>query len=342
MRIYEDTIHVQYSQVYVQAGSYDFSCAQAFAGQANGLCGATAGELCMQTASSDGPLHFVVEVLDDEPAIDPLYGDVVEVSFAPLTTTAALVALMGGPGGCDFELDQPCYRVRYSVKNADEALQSLMEAESEEEYDVHLDEYLLQFWPAAQASDRIIAQSSAWALARHEEVDGTAERRRAAEAAAPNPLRDAEPHARHAALVWLVQQAGARTGIADDPLFIRAIADSWDVLAEFEASGREPHDLYFISQGLPAYRRALEAALPALSRWELVDRHKVRNKGFESNPIWHRYQAWLAVDGLLCDPFTTWDEINRGAQVTVEHAKYALQEDWPGAEQHFLKLLSTR
>lgn len=339
-RVYDDTIVVDHNQAYVMAGGNWPDQEDPFAAQSNGLCGAAIkGTLWLMTASMDGPIRFVVDVLDHEPELDEGYGDIVEVSFEPQVALASMTGLMGGPGGCEFDLVEQNYRVRYSGKNLDEALRAEEEVEGDD--DSRLDEYLLQFWPAPRDSDRVIKQSSAWAQYRHDIVDGTAARREAEAAAAPNPLRDADVRTRHAALVWLVEQAGSKNGIADDPSFVGAVNDSWSVLDEFLASAREPGDWFaFVGDPSSAFNQASDRLRPA--EWRAREEvERIPRKTMESNPVWHRFQAWVAVSVLLWSPMGRWDNTNDGAEGVVWHARNALQEHWPAIELGFLERLGS-
>ncbi|MEU8777070.1 hypothetical protein [Streptomyces sp. NPDC048606] len=87
-------VRIEYGQIHVwsdpASGSPDLT--EALAGQGTGLCGAAvAGTLWLNTGLHTGRVGFVVEVLDEEPALDPVWEDVVEVSFrpGPLSTTLA-------------------------------------------------------------------------------------------------------------------------------------------------------------------------------------------------------------------------------------------------------------
>jgi hypothetical protein len=337
-RVYDDTIVVDYNQAYVMAGGDWPKPEDVFAEQSNGLCGAAIkGTLWLMTASMDGPIRFIVDVLDREPPLANDYGDIVEVSFEPLQTLAVMTGLMGGPGGCEFALPEQTYRVRYSGKNLEEALKA--EGEGNGDEDSRPDQYLLQFWPAPRDNDRILRQSSEWARYRHEIVDGTAARREAEATAAPNPLRDADARTRHAALVWLVQQAGIRMGIAQDPVFVGAVNDSWSVLDEFIASAHEPGDWFaFVEDPSSAFNQASERLRPAQWRAQEEIEH-IPRKTLESNPVWHRFQAWAAVRVLLWSPMGRWDNPNDGAEGVVWHARLALQEHWPDVELGFLQRL---
>nr|WP_206302997.1 hypothetical protein [Streptomyces sp. S10(2018)] len=158
-------VHVDYGQIYVESdpdGS-ELGLSEAFGGQSSGLCGAAVqGALWLQTGLHTGHVGFSVEVHRQAPPLDPVWEDVVEVSFRPASTGAALVE-WGGGGAWDLGLQEIDYRVRYCARGMDEARR----------HDVRMDEapqvdcYLLQFWPAEPAPDRVLKQTSTTAAYWH-------------------------------------------------------------------------------------------------------------------------------------------------------------------------------
>lgn len=123
----------------------------------NGLCGAgIPGVLELTTGTHTGYLPFRIELHGSEPAVDPRWEKVVEVSFTTSSDEAVLIGMMGG--NC-FPFPLPCgdHRVRYCVQAFGDAKHS----------DEAKDSYLLQFWPAPPAPGRILVQTSAEAAYWH-------------------------------------------------------------------------------------------------------------------------------------------------------------------------------
>ncbi|MFF7604410.1 hypothetical protein [Streptomyces parvulus] len=151
-------VPVSYGQIYVESdpdgGGPDLS--EAFGGQGSGLCGAAVpGALWLTTGLHTGSVGFTVEVHDQVPTLDPEWEEVVEVSFRPLSADASLVA-WGGDGTWALGLRETDYRVRYCARGMDEARRRDTRSAGEPE----ADRYLLQFWPAEPAPDRILRQTA--------------------------------------------------------------------------------------------------------------------------------------------------------------------------------------
>ncbi|MFJ3673246.1 hypothetical protein ACIPSE_42980 [Streptomyces sp. NPDC090106] len=149
---------MHYRQIYVESdpdmGTSGLS--EAFAGQSGGLCGAAVpGELFLVTGLHTGSVGFVVEVHDEEPALDPVWEDVVEVSFQPVSDRTHLVQ-WAGEAAWDLHLDRTDYRVRYCAQGMDEG----HELDTRVAGEPQTERYLLQFWPAPPGPDRVIRQTS--------------------------------------------------------------------------------------------------------------------------------------------------------------------------------------
>ncbi|MFJ3554002.1 hypothetical protein [Streptomyces sp. NPDC090114] len=151
-------VHVHYGQIHVESDPDGFGpgLAEAFAGQGAGLCGAAVpGALWLSTGLHTGNVGFTVEVHDQAPPLDPSWEEAVEVSFRPLSDDSSLVQ-WAGEAAWPLDLEETDYRVRYCAKG--------MEAGHREDTRLSeeppLDEYLLQFWPAPPAPDRILGQTS--------------------------------------------------------------------------------------------------------------------------------------------------------------------------------------
>ncbi|CAM5708045.1 hypothetical protein STENM36S_03370 [Streptomyces tendae] len=151
-------VHVDYGQIYVESDpdAVGPGLSEAFGGQRSGLCGAAVpGALWLRTGSHSGSVGFGVEVHDEAPRLDPEWEDVVEVSFRPASAGAALVE-WGGGAVRELGLREIDYRVRYCARGMDEAHRRDTRLDGQP----LVDRYLLQFWPAEPAPDRILKQTS--------------------------------------------------------------------------------------------------------------------------------------------------------------------------------------
>ncbi|MFF7649954.1 hypothetical protein ACFZCY_08850 [Streptomyces sp. NPDC007983] len=151
-------VHVHYSQIYVESdpGSANPDLFEAFAGQSGGLCGAAVpGVLWLTTGLHTGNVGFVVEVHDEAPPLDPVWEDVVEVSFRPVSERTSLVQ-WAAEAAWDLNLAPTDYRVRYCARGMDEG----RELDTRVAGEPPADSYLLQFWPAPPRPDRVVRQTS--------------------------------------------------------------------------------------------------------------------------------------------------------------------------------------
>ncbi|WP_405688702.1 hypothetical protein [Streptomyces sp. NBC_00057] len=151
-------VHVHYGQIYVESDpdSANPDLSEAFAGQSGGLCGAAVpGVLWLVTGLHTGSVGFIVEVHDEAPPLDPVWEDVVEVSFRPMSERTSLVQ-WAGEAAWDLDLTRTDYRVRYCARGMDEG----QELDTRVTGEPQADSYLLQFWPASPRPDRVIRQTS--------------------------------------------------------------------------------------------------------------------------------------------------------------------------------------
>ncbi|CAM5640199.1 hypothetical protein [Streptomyces purpurascens] len=154
----EGEVHVHYGQIYVESDpdGYGPGLAEAFAGQSAGLCGAAIpGSLHLSTGLHTGDVGFTVEVCEEAPPLDPVWEDVVEVSFRPVSRDSALVQ-WAGEAAWPLGLEETDYRVRYCAQGMDRA----GEKDTRMDDEPQLDRYLLQFWPAPPEPDRVLKQTS--------------------------------------------------------------------------------------------------------------------------------------------------------------------------------------
>ncbi|MCG8915635.1 hypothetical protein L6E12_07535 [Actinokineospora sp. PR83] len=181
--------HVSYSQIYVHSGDDAPEFTECLYGQRNGLCGARMpGVLFLTTGLHTGTVEFAVEVHEDEPPVGEEWEEVVEVPFRP--RGEAVLSEWGGGRVWPLHLEEIDYRVRYCGVRMEEG--NAKDVRFAEEPEV--DRYLLQFWPAPPAPDRVVRQTSAYAAYFH----------RTAREMAPPPTPE------HRAEVERVRQAEAR------------------------------------------------------------------------------------------------------------------------------------
>ncbi|GEL99296.1 hypothetical protein [Cellulomonas terrae] len=153
--LYDDLVDVDYG--FLELGP-DYARHEYFlesrGGQRNGLCGAQVpGHLTMAIGLNDGEVPVRVEVHEVVPSTDPVWEDVVEVSFAPIDAPYTLTAFQFG-----VVLDLPVpgtYRARWSASGMDAA-----HANGIPEGGSAPDRYLLQLWPAPWGPDEVVRQSS--------------------------------------------------------------------------------------------------------------------------------------------------------------------------------------
>jgi len=150
----EPRIFVTYGSASVFCGDDPFEngheADEVYAGQENGICGAAVpGLLELTVGTHTGWVPFRVELHAARPDVDDAWEEIVEVSFRP---GRADVHLLGLDGDTPHRLALPPgdYRVRYHVRGIDEADHGPENPEA----------YLLQFWPAPPAPDRIVRRTS--------------------------------------------------------------------------------------------------------------------------------------------------------------------------------------
>ena len=172
---------VDYGQIYVCSDDDGHDLQDSFAGQQAGLCGgAVPGHLFLLTGTHTGHVPIAVELHEEEPPLDAeAWEDIVEVSFRPVSDEIMLVEW--GGDGHPLDLSETSYRVRYHCRGMDEAHDTTREAG-----EPVVDEYLLRFWPAPPAADRVVKETSEaaayWhAFAREQPPGPTPEERAEAE-----------------------------------------------------------------------------------------------------------------------------------------------------------------
>lgn len=148
-------VWLSYGQITVESTSEFADLGECFAGQRNGLCGAAVeGKLLLITGLHTGTVGFTAELHDDEPPVDDTWEDVVEASYRPLVRPT--LSGLDSSDSWDLELDLVDYRVRYSAWGMDAGHQAGPPMDGEP----LVDRYLLQFWPARAAPDRVVKETS--------------------------------------------------------------------------------------------------------------------------------------------------------------------------------------
>jgi hypothetical protein len=156
---YAGTIGVWYCQAFVQSSDDVPLPEEAFAGQANGLCGAAVpGALFLTVVPNHVDVHVTVEVHDAVPPFGEEWEDIVEVSYAPATADVRLTEW----GGCGeprpLGLTPGDWRARWCAAGMDASWAGSGGGER----------YLLQFWPAPPAIDRVVRQTTKQAAYWHQ------------------------------------------------------------------------------------------------------------------------------------------------------------------------------
>lgn len=153
--VFDGTITIDYGQFYFQSSDYDGEDAfeDAFVGQSNGLCGAAKdSRLVFVTGPNVGDPPLRVERHTSEPVVDDRWEDIVEASLTlPRPTTYHVVEWMGERVGRPVPLVAGSYRFRYNASGMDEAIPGITD---------DADRYLVQFWPAPAAPDRVVTEGS--------------------------------------------------------------------------------------------------------------------------------------------------------------------------------------
>lgn len=226
--VYDGVLEVSYGQFYVESrpyGAHEEEVAHR-AGQSNGLCGgANPGFLFLTTGLHTGRVGLTVEVHEAEPPIDERWEEIVEVSFRPGSTETAVVPWGDGPL-CSLGLPIADHRVRYCARG--------MDMTSDDELSVLdggpvVDHYLLQFWPAEPAADRVVKQTTRSAAYWHDHARAlppppTPEERAEAE----RPRREAEEKIVRDA-EWRAP-AGEWVGREPSPALLEAGGDLWGLI----------------------------------------------------------------------------------------------------------------
>jgi len=154
--LFDDLMPVHYGFVNLVQGEVDDTgIGRERVGQTNGLCGARVpGQLAMVTGLHTGEVPFRVEWSPDPPPVDDVWEDIVEVPYVVAATDLSLQSFESS-----FDLTVPetgPHRARYSVAGMDAG----RDLDTTDEGESAPDQYLLQLWPAAEAPDSVVRQTS--------------------------------------------------------------------------------------------------------------------------------------------------------------------------------------
>lgn len=162
--LFDDVVIVAFHSFWIVGDDEARWDTAAHGGQSNGLCGAAEpGTLSFITGLHTGPVPVRVEAHGAEPPVEPEWQEVVEASFAA-TGSDVVTALWQGPA-YPLALEAGDHRVRYCAVGFDN--------ENDEVTDPP-ERYLVQFWPAPPAPDRVVRQTSDSAAYWHREARQTA------------------------------------------------------------------------------------------------------------------------------------------------------------------------
>jgi hypothetical protein len=167
-RLFEGTVHVVYSQVYVVAHPENLPDMDwCFEGQENGLCGASQpGVLFLITGLHTGSVAMTVDLCDSEPLMDDSWEEVVEVSFVTTSPWEPGISEWAGEGWHPLKFKRRSYRVRYCARHMESGRHKSIGSEIDESPDT----YSLTFWHARVTKDRILKQTSETARNWHDWV----------------------------------------------------------------------------------------------------------------------------------------------------------------------------
>jgi hypothetical protein len=145
--LYDELVPVAFHSFWVCRGEWS---SDGRGGQDNGLCGAAEpGVLSFTTGLHSGGVPVRLELHAQEPALDPVWEEVVEASFTPGGSEVTL-ALWDGPT-FPLAIEDGDYRVRYCGVGFDNENNGITDPP---------ERYLVQFWPCAPATDRVVRQTS--------------------------------------------------------------------------------------------------------------------------------------------------------------------------------------
>jgi hypothetical protein len=146
----------QFDLIWTLSGGFDGDFDRYFAGQVNGLVGASCSDgVYINLARRSGGSPVQIVLLDLPPSTgDAQWEDVVEVSFLlPNAHEMRWSSWAGQSGGVLNEVPSGNYRLRVSAKGRDQGRNSEFSEEM-------IDYYLIQFWPAPPLPDAVLRTDS--------------------------------------------------------------------------------------------------------------------------------------------------------------------------------------
>ena len=152
--LYSGCIDISYSSFTIEPENPDSLGGDEFAGQNNGLCGASVpGHLAFIARPRDAAINIDVVLHSKEPELKHEYTEVVEVSFERGKNPVLLCQWAHEE---IFKLDLPKkeYRVRYSIKGLDK------DYDEEILKPINGQLYLIEFWPSKFKEDKIIKETT--------------------------------------------------------------------------------------------------------------------------------------------------------------------------------------
>ena len=155
--VFTGELSADYTQVELHPGDGGHVFGMGDIGLANGELG---GPPILTTARQYGSIRLTVQVLDEEPALDPSWDAAVEFSLH----TGESVSVTGWAGEGIIAVPLPPavdVRVRYVVLDGQVAQDQSAEDHTAEG-GVGPERYLVQVWPGTQAAPRVVVSSSPW------------------------------------------------------------------------------------------------------------------------------------------------------------------------------------
>lgn len=159
-----ETDYGQFDLIWGDGYGFDGDWDRFFDGQVNGLVGAADDNgLYVNLARRSGGSPMRIVLLDEAPALDDGWEDIVEVSVTVPAGAETSWSSWAGETSGPIELPPGTYRVRTSARGRD--------AGHDGEFaDGPVDFYLLEFWPAPGEPDAILRTTSDSAKYWHQEV----------------------------------------------------------------------------------------------------------------------------------------------------------------------------
>lgn len=168
-----ETDYGQFDLIWSEGGEFDGNFDRSFAGQVNGLVGASSSDgvyINLGRRSGGSPIRIILRNAapqpDDLEVAAPEWEDIVEVSFVlPEGRALRWTSWAGMDCGPLAGIAPGSYRLRVSAKGRDQGRDGEVSEEP-------LDYYLIELWPAPSAPDVILRVGSDDAQYWHREIGG--------------------------------------------------------------------------------------------------------------------------------------------------------------------------